>query len=205
MILGLRTVSRLCKIVLYPSANRGDQQRLIPPNKKTLSMQNEPILARSGPVEESARITSIDLIRGIAILGILLMNAVSFKFGHVPVWNISAGGSETWLDWTVAVFGEIFVDQKFMGLFSLLFGAGMMLFIDRVSTRERHPVWLSLWRNALLLSIGILHFQLWDGDVLMVYAIASVLLIGLRKLPARVLIALETGPKSPGWGEGFRQ
>ena len=153
-------------------------------------MQNEPTLSRSEPVAESARITSLDLTRGVAILGILLMNAVSFKFGQVPYWNISAGGSDTFLDWTVAVFGEIFVDQKFMGLFSLLFGAGMMLFIDHVSIRERHPVWLILWRNALLLGIGILHFQLWDGDVLMVYAIASVLLICLRKLPARVLIVL---------------
>ena len=47
-----------------------------------------------------------------------------------------------------------------------------MLFIDRVSHRERHPNWLNLWRNALLLGIGILHYQLWDGDVLMLYAVA---------------------------------
>ncbi len=111
------------------------------------------------------------------------MNAVSFKFGHAPYFNLSAGGSENWLDWTVGIFGEIFVDQKFMGLFSLLFGAGMILFIDRASARGRRAVLLNLWRNSLLLLIGILHFMLWDGDVLVAYAPSSVFLITLRKLP----------------------
>ncbi len=153
-------------------------------------MQIDPALTSAGPVEESARITSLDLIRGIAVLGILLMNAVHFKLGLVPYHNLSAGGMETWLDWTVGIFGEIFVDQKFMGLFSLLFGAGVMLFIDRAAARERHPIRLNLWRNALLLGIGIIHFLLWEGDVLMVYAIASVFLIILRRLSPKALIAL---------------
>ena len=117
------------------------------------------------------------------------MNAVSFKFGHAPYFNLSAGGSESWLDWAVGIFGEIFVDQKFMGLFSLLFGAGMILFIDRASARGRRAVLLNLWRNGLLLLIGILHFMLWDGDVLMAYAISSVFLIALRKLPNWGLIS----------------
>ena len=144
----------------------------------------------SGPVRESGRITSLDLIRGVAVLGILLMNAVYFKLGSAPYFNLSAGGSETWLDWAVGIFGEVFVDQKFMGLFSLLFGAGMILFIDRASGTGRRAVVLNLWRNALLLVIGILHFTLWDGDVLTAYAISSVFLIALRKLPNWALISL---------------
>ncbi len=144
----------------------------------------------SGPVRESARITSLDLIRGVAVLGILLMNAVSFKFGPGPYFNLSAGGSETWLDWTVGIFGEVFVDQKFMGLFSLLFGAGMILFIDRAASRGRRAVRLNLWRNVLLLIIGILHTILWYGDILMAYAIASFFLVAMRKLPNRALISV---------------
>ena len=144
----------------------------------------------SGPVRETGRIASLDLIRGVAVLGILLMNAVSFKFGHGPYFNLSAGGSETWFDWAVGIFGEVFIDQKFIGLFSLLFGAGMILFIDRVSGKGRRAVLLNLWRNALLLLIGVLHFLLWDGDVLMAYAVASVFLIALRKLPNWALISL---------------
>ena len=144
----------------------------------------------SGPVRESGRITSLDLIRGFAVLGILLMNAVHFGLGSGPYFNLSAGGSETPLDWAIGILGEVFVDQKFMGLFSLLFGAGMILFIDRASEKGRRAVLLNLWRNALLLLIGILHFLLWDGDVLMVYALSSVFLIALRKLPNQALISL---------------
>ncbi len=153
-------------------------------------MANPELQAESGPVSERARITSLDLIRGIAVLGILLMNAVSFRYGTAPYFNLSAGGSETWLDWTVGIFGEIFVDQKFMGLFSLLFGAGMILFIDRASARGGRAVLLNLWRNALLLLIGVLHYMLWDGDVLMIYAISSVFLIALRNLPNKALISI---------------
>ena len=146
----------------------------------------------SGPVREGGRITSLDLIRGVAVLGILLMNAVHFRLGGGPYFNLSAGGSETWLDWTVGILGEVFVDQKFMGLFSLLFGAGMILFIDRASLKGRRAVVLNLWRNALLLLIGVFHFLLWDGDVLMAYAISSVFLIALRKLPNWALISVGT-------------
>ncbi len=146
--------------------------------------------ADSGPVRESARITGLDLIRGVAVLGILLMNAVSFRFGDAPYFNLSAGGSESWFDWAAGIFGEVFVDQKFMGLFSLLFGAGMILFIDRASEKGRRAVWLNVWRNGLLLLIGVLHALLWDGDVLIAYAISSVFLIALRKLPNRVLISV---------------
>ncbi|MXY46476.1 MAG: hypothetical protein F4Y44_05705, partial [Chloroflexi bacterium] len=142
------------------------------------------------PVSERARIASLDLIRGIAVLGILLMNAVSFRYGIAPYFNLSAGGSETWLDWAVGIFGEIFVDQKFMGLFSLLFGAGMILFIDRAAARGRRAVLLNMWRNALLLLIGIVHYAIWDGDVLMVYAISSFFLIPLRNLSNKALISL---------------
>lgn len=143
-----------------------------------------------GPVLGTDRITSLDLIRGISVLGILLMNAVSFKYGLAPYLNLSAGGSQTWLDWSIGIFGEIFIDQKFMGLFSLLFGAGIMLFIERAETREAHPIRLNLWRNALLLGIGILHALVWDGDVLVVYAVSALFLVALRKLSAKVLIAI---------------
>ncbi len=142
----------------------------------------------SGPVSETGRITALDLIRGVAVLGILLMNVVSFKYGLVPYLNISAGGTETWLDWTIAVCGEIFVDQKFMGLFSLLFGAAVTLFIQRAASRGGPAIRLNLWRNTLLLAIGLLHYQLWDGDVLMVYAICSAILLAAHNLSPRALI-----------------
>lgn len=148
----------------------------------------EQLQTDAAPVRDSARITSLDLIRGVAVPGILLMNAVSFRFDTAPYFNLSAGGSETWIDWAVGIFGEVF--QKFMGLFSLLFGAGMILFIDRASARGRRAVALNMWRNVLLLLIGIVHFTIWDGDVLMGYAVSSFFLILLRSLSNKALISL---------------
>ena len=153
-------------------------------------MSETPHTTRAEPVAESARITSLDLVRGVAVLGILLMNVVHFKFGRVPYLNLSAGGSESWLDWVVGIGGEIFVDQRFMGIFSLLFGAGILLFIERAEARGGRPVQLNLWRNALLLGIGILHSLLWEGDVLIVYAVSALFLIALRKLPGPWLIGI---------------
>ncbi len=144
----------------------------------------------ASPVPESARITSLDLVRGVAVLGILLMNVVSFRFDAPQYFNLSAGGSLTWLDWAVGVLGEVFVDQKFMGLFSLLFGAGMVIFLERAEAKGVRPALLSLWRNTLLLAIGILHFALWDGDVLMLYAVSSAIVVGLRRLRPKSLIAV---------------
>ena len=129
----------------------------------------------------------------MAVLGILLMNVVHFGFGRVPYLNLSAGGSESWLDWAVGIGGEIFVDQKFMGVFSLLFGAGILLFIERAEAKGGRPVQLNLWRNALLLGIGILHSLLWEGDVLIVYAVSALFLIALRKLPGPWLIGVGAG------------
>ena len=142
------------------------------------------------PIDLGARNTNLDLIRGVAVLGILVMNVVSYGLGPGPYFNLSAGGSETWFDWLIGGFGEVFVDQKFMGLFSVLFGAGIALFCDRVAKRTRRPVSLSLWRNLLLLGIGILHYLLWEGDILIGYALVSPLIILLRNRRPRTLFIL---------------
>ena len=147
----------------------------------------------AGPVRETARITSLDLVRGVAVLGILVMNAVSFRFGSAAYFNLSAGGSAGGLDLVAGVLGEVLVDQKFMGMFSLLFGAGMVLFMDRAAARGAGAAALNLWRNALLLAIGAVHMALWEGDVLVAYALASVVLLALRRLPNWWLVGIGAG------------
>ncbi|MEM9464517.1 MAG: DUF418 domain-containing protein [Actinomycetota bacterium] len=142
------------------------------------------------PIGRGERITNLDTVRGVATLGILVMNAVSFSLPQPAYFNLDYGGSDTWLDWTVGVLGEVFVDQKTMALFSMLFGAGIVVFADRAAAKGRRANWLSLWRNLLLLVIGAIHAAFWSGDILQLYAICAPVLLLLRGRSARTLFAI---------------
>ncbi|MEX1106489.1 MAG: DUF418 domain-containing protein [Ilumatobacteraceae bacterium] len=144
------------------------------------------------PVGTGERITNLDAMRGIAVLGIVVMNAVSYGLPEAAYFNLSAAGSDNWLDWVIGVTGEIFVDQKTMALFSMLFGAGIVLFAERAQAKGANAGRLSLWRNFLLLIIGLVHGLLWEGDVLFVYALCAPLLIALRKRQPRTLLIAGT-------------
>ena len=151
--------------------------------------QPDPAADSAAPVREGERITHLDMVRGVAVLGILLMNAVSYGLADAAYFNISSAGTETGLDWVIAVFGEIFIDQKMMGIFSMLFGAGIVLFADRAAAKGARANWLSLWRNLLLFGIGLLHTAIWEGDILTTYAVCSLILILSRNAPPKLLLA----------------
>ena len=136
------------------------------------------------------RITHLDTIRGVAVMGILIMNSVAFFFGGVAYFDISFPEKANWLDWLVAILGEIFADQKFMALFSMLFGASILLFCERAEAKGYSPTKLSLWRNFLLYLIGGFHVMLWEGDVLTVYAMCAPVLLMCRKFSPTLLIWL---------------
>ena len=143
----------------------------------------------SGPITGAERITSLDLIRGVAILGILPMNALVFGLADTAYFNVSADGVEQPLDWIIGILTMVFVDQKMMALFSLLFGVGVVIFAERAAAKKRRVVWLSLWRFALLFAVGMAHTALWFGDILALYAMCAPIVLLVRKLPARILAA----------------
>ena len=138
------------------------------------------------------RITHLDTIRGVAVMGILIMNSVSYFLGNHAYYDISNSENANSLDWIVAIFGEIFADQKFMALFSLLFGASILLFCERAEAKGHSSTKLSLWRNFLLFLIGGFHLMLWEGDVLTVYAMCAPVLLLCRKRSPRLLICVGT-------------
>ena len=144
--------------------------------------------------KQNERITNLDTVRGIATLGILVMNAVHFAISDSAYFNLDAAGSNNPFDWIVGIAGEIIVDQKTMALFSMLFGAGIVLFADRAVAKGRKPVRLSLWRNLILLGFGLLHTWFWEGDVLLLYACCAPVVLFFRKRTPRVLFC---------WGVGF--
>ena len=88
-------------------------------------------------------------------MGILVMNVVSFGLPESAYFNHLSYGVENPLDWVVVVISSVFFDSKMMGLFSALFGAGMIIFYERAKDKTARPLMLSVWRNMLLSLIHI--------------------------------------------------
>ena len=116
------------------------------------------------------------------------MNALAFGLASAAYFNVAADGIRQPFDWAVGVATMIFVNQKMMALFSLLFGVGVVVFADRAKAKGRRVVWLSLWRFVLLLGVGVAHASVWEGDVLALYALCAPIVLLVRKLPERLLI-----------------
>ena len=91
--------------------------------------------------------------------------------------NHSAYGAENLLDWVVIVISSVFFEYKMMGLFSMLFGVGLMIFLDNAKQKVKRPKLLSFWRNCLLLLFGVAHVSIWEGDILMYYALCAFCII----------------------------
>ncbi len=132
------------------------------------------------------RIDSLDLLRGIAILGIFLMNTQSMGLIGEAYINPTKGGGDSPANYLVFVVVHILADMKFITLFSLMFGAGILLQGERVAARGMSSAAVHYRRMGVLLLIGLVHaYCLWYGDILVAYACCGLLLYPLgRYLPA---------------------
>jgi uncharacterized protein len=141
-----------------------------------------------GPVDESSRIGSIDVLRGFALLGILVINIDFFALPSVIFFNPSAVGGFKGLNGLTWQFGSVFFLQKMMSIFSMLFGAGIVLMAGRFESAGRSFKGIWYRRIAWLLILGLIHaYLIWYGDILVVYAVCGLFLYPLRKLSARKL------------------
>ena len=137
------------------------------------------------------RIHQLDVLRGFALLGILVMNMISFGLPEAHYFNPWAEGPLSGPDRWAFLFSEVFANERFMGLFSVLFGAGIVLFSGRVAARGRSEAKWHFRRNFWLLLIGLAHaYLLWSGDILVTYALCSVWLFFCRNLEVRSLLIL---------------
>jgi len=144
---------------------------------------------KSVPVTATERITSVDALRGVAVLGILVMNIYGFAMPFVAYQNPLAMGGTEWYNIGTWYFTHVFFDQKFMTIFSILFGAGLAMMAMRAEARGARYGGNWYRRNFWLLLIGAAHgYFLWFGDILFHYALMGMLIYPLRHLSPRALI-----------------
>ena len=142
-----------------------------------------------GAATDPDRIATLDIVRGVAVMGILAMNIVAFAMPFQAYMNPTAYGMEGPADYWSWVLSFIFIDGKMRGLFSFLFGASTLLVIERAKQSGVSPARVHYARMLWLLVFGLIHFYfIWFGDILAGYALTGLLLYFFRNLSVRALI-----------------
>ncbi len=169
------------------------QQSPKPENEVAAQAQHstKPVNHVAAPVQQSDRITILDSLRGFAILGILLMNMPGFSMplnGMDPSINSGSG-----INFYIYYLVQMVPHGTQRALFSMLFGAGIILFIgSRENKPGNLPVLDYFFRRQLWLivfSVIDVWILLWLGDILLDYAILGLIMVTFRNLPPKQLLA----------------
>ncbi len=143
------------------------------------------------PTTESERIVLLDVLRGFALLGILLMNIQSFSMTGAAYFNPTSFGSLKGGDYWSWLLSHLLADQKFMTIFSMLFGAGVILMWQRAEHAGRRSGGLHYRRMIWVCVFGLAHaYLLWYGDVLFIYGVCGMLVYWFRRRTVRTLLIL---------------
>ncbi len=151
-----------------------------------------PLSSYTAPVEQTERIIILDSLRGIAILGILIMNIPGFGMPLVMIEDITLRQEYSGINFYVwAAVNGVF-EGTMRSIFSMLFGAGMLLFIDRLEKKLSGilPAEYFFRRQLWLLVFGLFdaYLLLWSGDILYGYALCGMLLFAFKRVSPRYLI-----------------
>jgi uncharacterized protein len=135
------------------------------------------------------RIVTLDVIRGIAVMGIFSVNVIAFAMIEPAYFNPGAGGGHHGIDLATWVANYILIDGKMRTLFSMLFGATMLLVIERAEASGRSPAAVHYARMAVLAVFGLAHFYLlWFGDILFLYAVTGMVAFAFRRQAIRTML-----------------
>jgi uncharacterized protein len=137
---------------------------------------------------------SIDVLRGVAVLGILLINVVAMGLPFAAYDDPTIVGNRSPVDFWVWAVNSVLAEGKMRAIFSMLFGAGVVLIARRVEARATTDTAadVHLRRNLWLVLCGAVHsyLLLWVGDVLFTYGVAGLPLFAFRRMRPRTLILL---------------
>jgi uncharacterized protein len=154
------------------------------------------------------RWVTLDVLRGVAVMAILLANLPGFALPDPAYSNPMAWGGRRSIDLAVWFLTEVFVNGRMRGLFSLLFGASTLLILQRADAAGLNGASVHLRRMAVLFLFGLAHLTfIWSGDILAHYALVGVFALGFVGLSARTLcwtaIAMAGLSMAMGWLECF--
>jgi uncharacterized protein len=140
------------------------------------------------PTQQSERIQIVDILRGFALFGILLVNMAIFSQPFQAIL-FPADPELPWYDWTATWLIHFLAEGKFYAMFSMLFGLGMILLMERIEARGRRFAPFYMRRLLALLLIGLVHaFLIWPGDILIIYALLGFPLLLFRNAKPRTLL-----------------
>jgi hypothetical protein len=145
------------------------------------------------PVTEAERYVALDALRGLALLGVLLVDLLGdFRISlaeHILTFHTQPG----WADRAVDVLAAGLLEFKAFAVFSLLFGVGLAVVAERAAARHVNVDRFLIRRLLVLLAIGLCHLLLiWNGDILSLYAVCGLMLLPLLRLPGAVLATAGT-------------
>jgi uncharacterized protein len=147
--------------------------------------------SNAGPVTAAERLVSLDTLRGVAVMGILVMNIYAFAMPLAAYYNPLIMGGTDALNMGTWFFTHLFFDQKFMSIFSMLYGAGIILMMNRADRRGTAIAPIFYRRSAWLIVIGLVHgYFIWFGDILFHYALMGMIVFLLRKAAPRTLVTI---------------
>ncbi len=156
-------------------------------------VKEETQVVEPAPVRTVDRVQTIDMIRGVALLGILLMNIPGFGI-HWSAYPKIAEGPHNTADFYTLATVQTFFSGTMRGLFSMLFGAGMVLFVLNKRDRPGGATVAEIYYRRLgwLVLFGVFnaYVLLWPGDILFYYGLIGMLLYPLRNLRPKFLIML---------------
>jgi uncharacterized protein len=151
--------------------------------------------AAAAPVTGKARIQSIDTLRGVALLGILLMNIIAFANPFAAYLLPTIDGATSGSNMATFMTVDIFFEGSMRAIFSMLFGAGMLIFLNKPNTDPEAVKSLYYRRTLLLVAFGLFnaYVLLWLGDILYAYGMTGLVLYFFRDMAPKKLVLCSAG------------
>jgi uncharacterized protein len=149
------------------------------------------VAASAGPVLRAERVAALDTLRGVAVLGILLMNILGFAYPFAASFDPTVAGGVTGINLWIWEVNTALFEGKMRAIFSMLFGAGMLVLTSRLEARGLGAEAADIYYRRILwlFAFGLIHaYFIWWGDILFFYSVLGLFLFPLRRLSARTLI-----------------